>query len=416
MYHDDVAGDGLSTHPRAGVRRAAIALSIAAGIAVLEVAGAFTLDLFEQRHPLLFAFDLEDFLATVTTERLRAHADASATGANYAYDPVLGWIRTPGKSVERELGGRLTTDDNGSRVIPDATGPVWMATYGDSFTEGLEVDDAATWQAALARSTGTRVRNFGVSGYGPDQGLLYLELNLARGETAPVVVLAMINENRNRLVGYFPLFYTYPNLGMYMAFKPRFVRDGRDGWSLHTFMPEDMRDLEATRAAARAASRVDPFFTGRRERSAFPYSFAAASFLWRHGPDPWISWPGDSDDAWAIVSHLVDRLVELSRTHDFIPVLALLPQNIQEIEAGLGPHHRRLAETVTARGYPELIYIDVIEALSGPRASEIAPGFDPQTYLAITHPSAEGNAAIAAALADALTRAGAGPEIATSPD
>jgi hypothetical protein len=285
-----------------------------------------------------------------------------------------------------------------------------MATYGDSFTEGLDVEDAETWQAYLSRSTGTRVLNFGVSGYGPDQALLLLERNERAGTTAPVVVLAMIDENRNRLVGFAPVFYNQL-AGPVMSFKPRFVQTAA-GWTVQGFMPEDATDLEAVRAAARAASRVDPFFQLRQHRIAFPYGLRAAAFLWRWGPRPQTPWPGDSAEAWAILEQVVDRFVDLSRRRGFVPVLARLPQDEREIVEPDRTRRAYFASRVARPRNPELIYVDVAQVLSGPRAAAVAPDFDPDAYLADTHPSAAGDAAIASALEEALRRAGAGPELA----
>lgn len=325
----------------------------------------------------------------------------------YLFDRALGWIRAPDRSVVRPHGPRITTDALGSRVTPGARGPLWIASYGDSFTEGLDVGDADTWQARLARRTGTRVLNFGVSGYGPDQALLLLERNLRDGIEAPVVVLAMIDENRNRLLGFVPRFYNQP-AGPFMTFKPRFVRSA-GGWSVQSFMPEDMGDVEAVRAAARTASLVDPFFGLRQHRIAFPYSLRAAAFLWRWGASPRTPWPGDREEAWAILEEIVRRFTALSRERDFVPVVALLPQSVEEIAEPDRPRQAHIAARIARPERTGLVYVDVGAELAGPRAEQIAPGFAPDTYLERRHPSSAGNGAIAAVLEDALRRAGAGP-------
>jgi hypothetical protein len=72
------------------------------------------------------------------------------------------------------------------------------------------VDDDETWQAYLAAAIGKPVWNFGVGGYGPDQALLALERNLGAGLRTPIVVLAMINENLNRLMMTYRSFYSAP--------------------------------------------------------------------------------------------------------------------------------------------------------------------------------------------------------------
>jgi hypothetical protein len=378
-------------------------------VVVVEAGGYAALRVLSDRAPLLFEIDLEAMLASLDAERIAAHASGSRPGVAYLFDRALGWVRAPDRSVPRPHGLRMTTDPRGSRVVPGATGPVWIATYGDSFTEGLDVNDEDTWQAVLARSTGTRVWNFGVAGYGPDQALLLLERNERDGVGAPVVVLAMIDENRNRLVNFVPRFYNQ-TAGAHMSFKPRFVETGT-GWSVASFMPEDPTDLEALRAALVAAARVDPFIALRRHRVAFPYSVRAAAFLWRWGLEPRIPWPGGTPEAWAILEAVTDRFVALSERRGFVPVLVRLPQSPGEIVHFDAPRHARARERLSR---PGLVYVDVVEVLAGADGPAVAPGFDPATYLSRLHPSAAGNAAIAAVLEDALRRAGAGPATAAS--
>ncbi len=57
----------------------------------------------------------------------------------------------------------LTTDDRGLRN-PPRTGRYDIVVAGDSFTEGSMVSDDETWWSLLARQTGVRIYNTGVSG------------------------------------------------------------------------------------------------------------------------------------------------------------------------------------------------------------------------------------------------------------
>ena len=77
----------------------------------------------------------------------------------------------------------------------------------------------------MAETIGKPILNFGVSGYGPNQALLALEVRLAEGVRTPIVILAMVNENLNRIMNNFCLFKTYPVVDMFLAFKPLFVEE-----------------------------------------------------------------------------------------------------------------------------------------------------------------------------------------------
>jgi len=125
-------------------------------------------------------------------------------------------------------------------------------------------------------------------------------------------------------------------------------------------------------------------------------------------------WPGDSDEAWDVLGHIVDRLVELSERHHFTPVLALLPQSEEEIHGRAGQPHALLTALLARHAHPRLLYLDVVQTLSGPDADRIAPGFDPDAYIARTHPSAAGDTAIAAVIGKTLRAAGHGPDVETS--
>jgi hypothetical protein len=98
------------------------------------------------------------------------------------------------------------------------------------------------------------------------------------------VILAMINENLNRLMNSFRLFYTYPAEDMFLGFKPILVSTD-SGFQAMSFAPADVTDRNALRRALREAARYDWFYQHRTARMRFPFTAGAVGFVKRHGTD-----------------------------------------------------------------------------------------------------------------------------------
>ena len=367
----------------------------------LEVAGYLFLSIQQQRHPRLFQLNIDGYLASISDETLKVSAELSRSGNFYSPDQQLGWIRRENSQLSFPNGTTISTDSLGSRRIPGVSGPAAISSFGNSFTEGLEVDDGETWQAYIANSTGRAVLNFGVSGYGPDQALLTLETRLRAGIRTPIVILAMVNENMNRIMNDFRLFYTYPVVDMFLAFKPMFVEEN-DNHELVNFRPSDMTNRDQLRTAMVEASRHDAFYAARTERLSFPHTVNGLRFLLRHGIGPTVAWPGNSATARRRMSHILSRFLRNARRYEFKPVFLLLPENTQELRKRRGGEHPFLKSLVENPELDELIYIDAVRALSGDNRNSYVPEFDFNKYNRETHPSPYGNQAIAAVVLHAL--------------
>ena len=125
-----------------------------------------------------------------------------------ANDETLGWTGWPNlRRAEKDYAGgsfRLSSDSLGHRLAypPGHTAgnaPV-LLLVGDSFTQGVGVDDEETlaWRVARAMPE-HEVVDLGVAGYGSDQELLSVE-KFFRTNTAPVsdiVVVAYENDFRD---------------------------------------------------------------------------------------------------------------------------------------------------------------------------------------------------------------------------
>lgn len=382
--------------PRTSVRIwGAITITLAL-LAAVEVMSYGFLDQQRKRCSFWFKFDIDTYVADLNTDQIEAFADARTRGGLYGPDTDLGWTRLPGQFT-RVDGTTTTTNKIGSRVVPGASGPVEIATYGDSFTAGVEVDDDVTYQAALGRLAGIQVENFGVTGYGPTQALLALERNLAQGHLAPVVILAVIFENTNRLVNTFRMFYTYPVQDATLGFKPVLV-PGNDGFEVFLSVPRNWTDRGEIREAIHKASSHDAFYAERTVEFGFPFTWRAIQFISQRGLQPRVVWPGTQPDALANMAEVIRRFHASAQVHNFTPVFVLLPDSGNHIARRGGAENWIFGPLIRDLSLDGLIFIDVVQELSltGPEA--LVPDFDSSLYQNVTHPSAYGNAAIAKVL------------------
>lgn len=175
--------------------------------------------------------------------------------AVFVWDPELGWTLRAGAVRDGvpwtdSLGARGT----GPRAERAAPGVLRIATFGDSFTFGDEVEAGEAWPAVLgellaARGVATEVLNFGVSAYGLDQAWLRFERD-ARVLEPDLVILGLQPENLLRNLNVIrPLYFA--ETGVPYS-KPRFVLDD-DGLRLvnqPTLPPAELPALLADPAAS----------------------------------------------------------------------------------------------------------------------------------------------------------------------
>jgi hypothetical protein len=121
-------------------------------------------------------------------------------------DSLAGWSGKPNlqQTLKAYGQGRFTisTDAQGRRRTslnhpPHTTNAATILLLGDSFVQGIGVDDSETFAWALARETSYHIVNLGVTAYGADQELLQLEkfLNSEPGrKVAHVIVIVSDND------------------------------------------------------------------------------------------------------------------------------------------------------------------------------------------------------------------------------
>ncbi len=117
------------------------------------------------------------------------------------FDEDLGWVNRPDAYGYGMFGEFISFDSTTFRKnnnsIMVGKRPVILA-IGDSYTAGIEVDNADTWPAQLEFKSRIRVFNGGVSGYGLDQMLTRTKLVIEK-QKVDYVIVAFIAEDITRV-------------------------------------------------------------------------------------------------------------------------------------------------------------------------------------------------------------------------
>lgn len=184
---------------------------------------------------LIVALALPTWHSPVSTMDPRAFIEKHRSRIEYligdntgfiAFDPTLGWSHKPWGhgDIYQANGQGLRADRDYSQTPPP--GILRIATFGDSFMLGADVEVDQTWQAVLEGSdSGLEVLNFGVSSYGTGQAVLRYQKE-GKAFTPDIAVLSFIAENSRRNINTFRPFYL-PATGFPLA-KPRFRLEGSD--------------------------------------------------------------------------------------------------------------------------------------------------------------------------------------------
>lgn len=154
-------------------------------------------DIYDQRESVLDRLNAEDLAKFV----------------RYAGDPILGWDhRGPVSERARDCSGAeviYTHDAQRARTYSGYDRDhVKILVVGDSYTDGMEVNDDQAYPAALAYELGVSVANHGMGGTGPVQAFLNLKQKIGLYPEARVVILGIMYENVYRMVNsYRPVLY-----------------------------------------------------------------------------------------------------------------------------------------------------------------------------------------------------------------
>jgi len=121
--------------------------------------------------------------------------EAFLSGSGWVkFDAELGYVRSnyiPRIGIDQSA-TLSTTQGDGARTSFMYVGrKARINTYGDSFTEGMQVNDGETWQEALAAHLGEPIRNFGVGGYGVYQAYRRMLREEASDHAAEYIIFSI---------------------------------------------------------------------------------------------------------------------------------------------------------------------------------------------------------------------------------
>lgn len=306
--------------------------------------------------------DYDSYFAKVIVEKQGTTADW--------YNKKLGWVpaansQSPGKNCLNE-DYVISYGEYSQRLNPAGVGKaIKISTYGDSFTEGEEVNDDKTIQYYLSLFTDTNVSNYGVGAYGVDQALLRLEDNLKNKVDQPeVVILLVFTENVKRILGsYRPFLYRnkYPKL----TFKPRFYQSAASEEIVLIENPLSMPfSAENLTTAYDIAKKYDYWFqvNAKRQKIRFPYcltmpiAFCEKLIEYKHN-----LWDAEGKP---IMDEILARYITLSEKYKFKPVICFLPteKDVKNFNKGKNLDYQGYVHRIRSLElYRQAIIIDMLE-------------------------------------------------------
>ncbi|MEM7022936.1 MAG: hypothetical protein AAF637_10110 [Pseudomonadota bacterium] len=298
--------------------------------AVGESVSYFVLKIIEQNRPgIVLDLFINNHFSSLEIQDTRKYKAG-------LYDPDLGWDYEPESSYEQvNRAGqpyRMSWGEDGARSDGISDVEPYIATYGDSFIAGEEVNDQETWQYYLSEAIGKRVLNFGTSGYGTDQSLMKFRKHVEESQILPVTVLGIFEENIKRNLNEFRPFYR-PADGIVLGFKPRFSCEPHLDLKPNP-LAEFEEDAAALREIAESTARTDAYAQAKI-RFRFPYSFRVGQILLefvrvRSGMSSWLV-PASLDlwqdpEALRLMDCIIEEFLEICRRNDSVPVILFIPK------------------------------------------------------------------------------------------
>ncbi|MCG3199410.1 MAG: SGNH/GDSL hydrolase family protein [Candidatus Omnitrophica bacterium] len=231
------------------------------------------------------------------------HLESGKNPLNIAqaqFDPELGWIPLPNSSRPGATVNRL--GQRGSEVVPvertDRSPRVLLV--GDSYTFGAQVNDEETYSSLLAKRylPEGEVINLGISGYGPDQAILFYEREGVKYKP-DIVVLGFFVHGISRCAAGFK----------YYA-KPRFELVGEEVQPSGARIPSPTELLAEYRAGSR---KIAP---------RYPYLAEEFLDLFRKATTRKID---ETSSVWKITEGMLDRFRERAEAEGTHPFLLIIP-------------------------------------------------------------------------------------------
>lgn len=245
-------------------------------------------------------------------------------------NPHLGWDRA----------GEEQPTPEGYRFAPagkNMSTPC-ISLYGDSFTWGDEVPPEAAWGNVLITLLGSRVDNYGVSGYGSDQA--YLRFLYNKNDKAQIIILSHFSENIIRNINQDrSLIY-----GQGILLKPRFITDGNGHITLVPIPRLNIDDYYSYVMEPRCflfAEYLLPETSAlAKRRLSFPYSYRlpymltykrvymSLMSLWFYNVPPWFTElydPRHQSHAYQVTRDIMINFVKECAIRGKIPIILFIP-------------------------------------------------------------------------------------------
>ena len=346
--------------------------------------------------------------------RMEKHfADISQDYLNQALqrkrDKLLGWNTRSGDFKENSnIAGKswqALVGPDGSRNDGVEHEQVLIATYGDSFTFGEEVDDTETWQYFLEKKIGKDVKNYGVSAYGVGQIWLKIQRHLQQDRVEKITIFTIFEGDLDRAVtGFRP--FLQQNTSVILGFKPSF----RYLNSQVTFIPNpwinSAQTLVQLKALAIDAAKTDYWVSHNSLITLkFPYSLQSIKvvpFLFnrllmklsdkKYNNSLWLV-----DEGKIIMRYILEKYVEEVREKGSIPVVLFIPQVRNKMsKSWRQPDYTNFKNTILEDSIENLVVLDVYDAEFKTELFNILPFKG--------HPSVYGNNVIANYVANNLKK------------
>lgn len=319
---------------------------------------------------------------------------------------LLGWDIRPFQVIESTNSAgeswSASFGADGAREDPRPHDHTLIATYGNSFTEGAEVNNDETWQFYLEGLLGHDVKNFGVGGYGMGQAFLKLRAHLEEQRVAPITMLVIYTVNLSRAVNDFRPFLK-PNTGGKLAFKPshRYL-DGEVRFFPNPDVDRSMALDDLQHLAMELASRDYWMTRSPHVVPKFPYLYQIVKHIpmviekvrkkvWAAEDEEFI-WT--SEEGVQVARHIIEQFRESAVEHGSIPVVLFIP-HVNGWENGRkSPPYLEVKNQLLKDAKNDLVIIDIYDAEFDEERFSIRPFKG--------HPSAYGNGVIAAHVASEL--------------
>lgn len=322
------------------------------------------------------------YFSDLDREDLRAYFDGD-------YDPLLGWRHRPGSEQTSKncLGITWTEsfDSDGARSTPQEFATTLIASYGDSYVKGGELNNDQTWQYQLAAQIGSDVKNYAVGAYDPYQALLRIKQHIERGNVFPITVLGINEQNVTRVVNIYRPFL-YRNVKDKLSFKPGLDCAGTQCVAMENLLRPDVQTIEEVQSIVRDARQWDYW---ARTKPALEYSWALnAVKLGRYAFEVWTT--DEREPLWlaqegvAAMHFVVSEFRESVRNAGSLPVILFIPTKPKD---EMLPSYRYFKQQVI-EDYEDVIVLDVADSDFDPERFKLKPS-------GACHPSEYGHSVIA---------------------